>query len=67
MYVEREEFLRVCKEINDKIDDITDNHLSSIYSLISVVYDKVRDLKWFVIGVGGVLAIVLTLLQVFGG
>ena len=55
----KDELAQACKGINDRIDDIKDNHLASIYR-------QVRDLKWFVLGVGGVLAIVLTLLQLFG-
>ena len=66
-YVTKDELTEACQGINDKIDDIKDNHLKSIYSLISVVSGKVNDLKWFVVGVGVVLALVLTILQVFGG
>jgi len=69
-YVTKDELYEACKEINDKIDDVKDNHLNSIYNAITWLSDmvekKVNRVYW-VIGIGlALLAVVLTILQVFG-
>jgi len=65
-YISREEFNKAIKEVNDNIDDIKENHLSTIYALIDSVLDKVSTLRWVFIAGMAVLGVVLGLLQVFG-
>ena len=60
-YVTQEKFDKACGVINKKIDDVKDNHLLSIYGLISDLDKRVGNLRWFIIGVGvglGILQIV---------
>lgn len=71
MYVTKDELNEACKEINDKVDDMRDNHLSTIFDAITWLTDfvdkKVNRIYW-VIGIGlALLGVVLTMLQVFGG
>lgn len=71
MHVTKDELNQACKEINDRIDDVKDNHLDSIFNAITWLTDmvekKVNRVYW-VIGVGlALLAVILAMLQVFGG
>ena len=54
-YVKQDEFA----EVKADVKDIKDNHLPHILR-------EVANLRWFIIASAGVLAIVLTILQVLG-
>ena len=55
-----------CNKMEQRIGDIEDNHLPHLFGLIMNVYDKVKDLKYYIGGGFGVLAIVITLCQLLG-
>jgi len=76
-YITKEEFEKECKGINDRIDDLANNHLDTIFNAIVLIDDKFekfcdrvdRKINKVYIGLGagfGLLAVVLTMLQVFG-
>lgn len=52
--------------IEERLEDITENHLASIYGLIDDVASRVRDLRWYIMIASGVLGVVLAMLKVFG-
>lgn len=61
-----EEFDKRLSAIEEKIDDIADNHLPSLYGMLDDVASRVRDLRWYIMIASGVLGVVLAMLQVFG-
>ena len=69
-YVSQEDFDKKCKEINDNIDDIKDNHLSSIYNAQLWFNDKLEQIekkftKNLALGVA-LIAVFLAVIEVFG-
>lgn len=69
-YITKDEFQKECKAINDKIDDLANNHLGTIFDAIvwleGLVDRKINKVYWVLGGGFGLLAVVLTMLQVFG-
>ena len=65
-YVERKEFEEAMKQVNDKMDDITDNHLNSIEAWILWLDKSIGNLRWFFTAGMVLLGVVLAILQVFG-
>jgi len=61
-YVKMKDF----KRLESKVDDIIDNHLNSIWGAIEFIFRDIGNLRWYIVGGVGIIAIVLTLLQVFG-
>jgi len=69
-YITKEEFNKTCEEIKAEIADVRDNHLNTIFDAIvwleGLVDRKINKVYWG-LGAGfGLLAVVLTMLQVFG-
>ena len=65
-YVTKEQLDKACNEINDRIDDIKDNHLNSIWAYIGFLDRSIGNLRWWIMGSVAVLGIVLAIIQVFG-
>ena len=69
-YVTKEEFKESCSGINSKIDNITNNHLDSIYSALVWLSTKIEQLeaRFFKILAAGIaiIAVVLAIIEVFG-
>ena len=66
-YVTKEEFKQRCDKVDEKLEDITDNHLTTIWGAIEFIFHDIRNIRWLIMGGVGVLAIVLAILEVFGG
>ena len=49
------------KRVEDKVDDIKDNHLDSIYASIQFILKDISNLRWFIMGSIGVIAIIVTI------
>ena len=64
-YVTHEQLKEECDKINERIDEVTDNHLPHLFDLVDQVLDKVNTLKWVVVAGAGVISIVLAMLHVF--
>ena len=64
-YVTHEQLKEECDKINERIDEVTDNHLPHLFDLVDQVLDKVSTLKWVVVAGAGVISIVLAMLHVF--
>ncbi len=54
------------EQLKEDVEDIRDNHLASIEVYLLALDKEVYNLRWFVLGAGGVIGIVLALLQVWG-
>jgi len=64
-YVTKDEFRKECKGIEDKIDDLKENDLHSIWLAIEVIFKDIGNLRWFIVGGFSILGIVLALLKLF--
>jgi len=64
-YVTKDEFHKECKGIEDKIDDLKENDLHSIWLAIEVIFKDIGNLRWFIVGGFTILGIVLALLKLF--
>jgi hypothetical protein len=60
------EIKRNMAHIQGELDDIKDNHLQSIYASIEFILRDISNLRWYIMGGIGILAIVVTLIQCFG-
>ena len=60
--VTRAEFDQLRKDI----EDIKTNHLECIWSAITQLADSVRNLRWFIMGSMGMLALVIALVELLG-
>ena len=65
-YATKEDLEEKCKEINGKIDNIMNNHLPHILSLIEMVKDRVMTNRWVFLGSVAVLGVALGIRDVFG-
>ena len=50
-------------EVKKDIEDIKDNHLTTIWTAIEFLRREVGNLRWYILGSVGLLAIVITLVQ----
>ena len=62
-YVRHEEFKEAMGKVNEDIKDIKDNHLVAILKEIKLraTKEEVKNLRWFVMGTGAALAIVVAI------
>jgi len=64
-YVTKTEHTESCKRIEEKIDDLKENDLHSIWLAIEVIFKDIGNLRWFIVGGFSILGIVLALLKLF--
>lgn len=62
-YVTKEELAMVYASIAKRLEKIETNDLPHLFTLVLNVYDKVKDLKWFIAIGFTVMGIVIALAQ----
>ena len=50
--------------IDDRLEDIEDNHLDSIWAAMNFLEKRVSDLRWWILGSVSLLGVVLAILEV---